>query len=249
MQYVEVGHLHLFCHIPAGVDHFPGPFHHRSTILSILGLPFPHGFVFGNSRATSQWVTHHGSAPASFSLNFRVPTEPEASELPKGFVLVSFVTSRPGVDHFSGPLHHRSTILSALGLPFPHGFVFGNSRANSQWVTHPGSALTSFSLNFGVPTEPEASELPKNLVLGRDENIHLRITPLGDVRCHIFYLSLYTLKIELCNSKFEQFTSSESCKLILGSAFQFSTTYKCFVLDIYNMLRCLYFKNPRHGVD
>ena len=29
--------------------------------------------------------------------------------------------------------------------------------------------------------EPEASELPKNLVLGRDENIHIRITPLGDV--------------------------------------------------------------------
>ncbi|RXH84513.1 hypothetical protein DVH24_032797, partial [Malus domestica] len=88
------------------------------------------------------------------------------------------------VHHISGPLHHRSTILSALGLPFSHGFVFGNSRANSQWVTHPGSALTSFSLNFGVPTEPEASELPKGLVLGRDENIHLRITPLGDVRCY-----------------------------------------------------------------
>ncbi|RXI07390.1 hypothetical protein DVH24_026526 [Malus domestica] len=24
-------------------------------------------------------------------------------------------------------------ILSALGLPFPHSFVFGNSRAISQW--------------------------------------------------------------------------------------------------------------------
>ncbi|CAN6695969.1 unnamed protein product [Malus baccata var. baccata] len=94
------------------------------------------------------------------------------------------VTSRPGVDHFLGPLHHRSTILSALGLPFPHGFVYGNSRATSQWVTHPGSALAPFSLNFEVPTEPEASELPKGLVLGKDENIHLRVTPLGDVGCH-----------------------------------------------------------------
>ena len=40
------------------------------------------------------------------------------------------------------------------------------------------------SLNFGVPTKPEASELPKGLVLGRDENIHIRLTrstPLGDV--------------------------------------------------------------------
>ncbi|RXH91240.1 hypothetical protein DVH24_020263 [Malus domestica] len=73
-----------------------------------------------------------------------------------------YVTSQPGADHFLGPLHHRSTILSALGLPFPYGFVFGNSR-----VTYPRSALTSFSLNFGVLTEPEASELPKGLVLGK----------------------------------------------------------------------------------
>ena len=32
--------------------------------------------------------------------------------------------------------------------------------------------------------ESEASELPKGLVLGRDENIHIRLTgstPLGDV--------------------------------------------------------------------
>ena len=29
--------------------------------------------------------------------------------------------------------------------------------------------------------EPEASELPKGLALGMDGNIHIRITPLGDV--------------------------------------------------------------------
>ncbi|CAN6691471.1 unnamed protein product [Malus baccata var. baccata] len=94
---------------------------------------------------------------------------------------INNVTSRPEADHFPGQLHHRSTILSALDLRFPHGFVFGNSRVTSQWVTHPGNALASFSLNFGVPTEPEASELPKGLVLDRDENIHLSITPLGNV--------------------------------------------------------------------
>ncbi|RXI00680.1 hypothetical protein DVH24_000914 [Malus domestica] len=92
---------------------------------------------------------------------------------------VTIVTSQPGFHHIPSPLHHRSTILSALGLPFPHGFIFWNSRATSQWVTHPRSAMASFSLNFKVPTEPEASELPKGLVLGRDVNIHLRITPLG----------------------------------------------------------------------
>ncbi|RXH81450.1 hypothetical protein DVH24_034871 [Malus domestica] len=94
------------------------------------------------------------------------------------------VTSRPGADQFSGPLHHRSTILSALGLPFPHGFVFGNSRATSYWVTHHGIALACYSLNFGVPMEPEANELPKDLVLARDENIHSRITLLNDVGCY-----------------------------------------------------------------
>ncbi|RXH89079.1 hypothetical protein DVH24_006057 [Malus domestica] len=43
------------------------------------------------------------------------------------------------------------------------------------------------SLNFGVPMEPEASELPKGLVLGKDGNIHIRLTgstPLGDVGCY-----------------------------------------------------------------
>ncbi|RXH85473.1 hypothetical protein DVH24_009294 [Malus domestica] len=187
----------LICTVTSqpGTDHFLGPLHHHNTILSILDLPFPHGF----------WVTYPGSALASFSLNFGVLTEPEASELPKclvlgrdgnmhlkitplgdarrphwhifgqGLALIPFVTSRPGADHFPGPFHHHSTILSALGLPLPHGF----------WVTHPGSALASFSLNFGIPTKPEASELPKGLVLGRDENIHLRITSLGDVGCYM----------------------------------------------------------------
>ena len=32
--------------------------------------------------------------------------------------------------------------------------------------------------------EPEASELPKGLALGRDGNIQIRITPLGDVGSH-----------------------------------------------------------------
>ncbi|KAM2988363.1 hypothetical protein FF2_002458 [Malus domestica] len=43
------------------------------------------------------------------------------------------------------------------------------------------------SLNFGVSMEPETSELTKGLVLGRDGNIHIRLTgstPLGDVGCN-----------------------------------------------------------------
>ncbi|KAI5317159.1 hypothetical protein L3X38_036866 [Prunus dulcis] len=56
-----------------------------------------------------------------------------------------FVTSRDQL--------RRSTILSALGPHLcPHGFVSGNSRATSQWVTHPGIALAPNSLNFGVRT-------------------------------------------------------------------------------------------------
>ncbi|RXH96416.1 hypothetical protein DVH24_008920, partial [Malus domestica] len=73
------------------------------------------------------------------------------------------------------PLYYRSTILSALGPD--HALT---------WVTHHRSALATFSLNFGVPTEPEASELPKDLVLGRDGNIHIRITPLGDTGSYMY---------------------------------------------------------------
>ncbi|KAI5346258.1 hypothetical protein L3X38_014137 [Prunus dulcis] len=50
----------------------------RSMILSSLGpLLCPHGFVSGNSRATSQWVIHPEIALALNSLNFRVPTIPK----------------------------------------------------------------------------------------------------------------------------------------------------------------------------
>ncbi|CAN6705775.1 unnamed protein product [Malus baccata var. baccata] len=106
-----------------GVDHFPGLLHHHSTILSALGP---------NHALT--WVTHHGSALAPFSLNFGVPMEPEANELPKGLALIPIVTSRPGVDHFPGPLHHRSTILSALG---PNYALTPPSRLTSEFRRNP----------------------------------------------------------------------------------------------------------------
>ncbi|RXI06881.1 hypothetical protein DVH24_026017 [Malus domestica] len=67
---------------------------------------------------------------------------------------------------FRARLHH-SMILSDLG---PDHALMECSRLNS--------------LNFEVLKEPEASELPKGLVLGRDENIHIRLTgstPLDDV--------------------------------------------------------------------
>ncbi|CAN6547160.1 unnamed protein product [Malus baccata var. baccata] len=102
-----------------GADHFPGPLHHRSTILSALDPDY-----------ALTWVTHPGSALAPFSLNFGVPTEPEASELPKGLI----VTSRPGADHFLGPLHHRSTILSALG---PDYALTPPSRLTSKFLRNP----------------------------------------------------------------------------------------------------------------
>ncbi|CAL8163871.1 unnamed protein product [Prunus armeniaca] len=62
--------------------------------------------------------------------------------------MVQHVTSRDRL--------RRSTILSALGPPLcPHGFVSGNSRATSQWVTHPEIALAPNSLNFGVSMTPK----------------------------------------------------------------------------------------------
>ncbi|RXH97033.1 hypothetical protein DVH24_035701 [Malus domestica] len=86
--------------------------------------------------------------------------EPKASELPKGLVL--------GRD---GNIHIRLIGSTPLGNIFPMGHPSWKcSRVNS--------------LNFVVLMEPKASELPKDLVLSRDGNIHIRLTgstPLGDV--------------------------------------------------------------------
>ncbi|RXI07666.1 hypothetical protein DVH24_005439 [Malus domestica] len=52
------------------------------------------------------------------------------------------VTSRPRVHHIPGPLHHRSTILSALGPDHTLTILFlGTHTRTSQWVTHHGIAL------------------------------------------------------------------------------------------------------------
>ncbi|KAM1329370.1 hypothetical protein ACFX2F_013549 [Malus domestica] len=56
----------------------------------------------------------------------------------------------------------------------PSQFFFGNSHENYP-VGHPSwDCPRANSLNFGVSMELEASELLKGLVLGRDENIHIR---------------------------------------------------------------------------
>ncbi|CAN6578636.1 unnamed protein product [Malus baccata var. baccata] len=141
-----------------GADHFPGFLHHHSTILSALGLDHALTVLFLG--------THKQLPRRSPILGLLWPPSRLTSEFlwnPKPHDIVRF-----------GP------------RPRPYGFVSGNSRATSQEVTHHEIALAPFSLNFGVSTEPEASELSKGLVLGRDENIHLRITFLGDVRCYRF---------------------------------------------------------------
>ena len=88
------------------------------------------------------------------------------------------------------PLHYRSTILSALGPDYTLTVLFlGTHTRTSQWVTtHHGSALARYSLNFGVPMEPEASELPKGLTLFGGGYVHIRhrrSTPLGNVGSYI----------------------------------------------------------------
>ncbi|RXI07381.1 hypothetical protein DVH24_026517, partial [Malus domestica] len=70
----------------------------------------------------------------------------------------------------------------------PHGFVFWNSHENFP-VGHPSwECSRPNSLNFGVSMEPEANELPKDVmlepILGRkcaDEDVG----PLRGVDCNI----------------------------------------------------------------
>ncbi|RXI07031.1 hypothetical protein DVH24_026167 [Malus domestica] len=91
-----------------------------------------------------------------------------------------------GPPHLS-PLHHHSTILCSLGPDYALTVLFlGTHTKTSQSVIHNGSALVRYLLNFRVPMNSEASELPKGLMLGRDGNIHIRITPLGDVGSYIY---------------------------------------------------------------
>ncbi|CAN6567741.1 unnamed protein product [Malus baccata var. baccata] len=78
---------------------------------------------------------------------------------------------------------HHCTILSVLGLD--HVLT---ELTRELPVGHPSWDYSrAISLNFGIPMESEASELPKGLVLSRDDNIHIRhrgSTPLGDVGCY-----------------------------------------------------------------
>ncbi|CAN6544205.1 unnamed protein product [Malus baccata var. baccata] len=108
-----------------------------------------------------------------------------------------YVTSQPGP-----PPHPGLDSIAARYYPFwasttPSGFCFWeltrelpsrNSHENFP-VGHPSwDCSCANSFNFEIPMEPEASELPKGLALGRDENIHIRLKgfiPLGDMGCSI----------------------------------------------------------------
>ncbi|KAB2617464.1 hypothetical protein D8674_013333 [Pyrus ussuriensis x Pyrus communis] len=147
-------------HPGPGWNHFPGPLHYRSTILSALGLPFPHGFVFGNSRTTSQWVTHHGIALALFSLNFGVPTEPEASELPKGLVLTlhddAFVMQRFRKKNFIVHLFSRQKKKKKI----THGFLTDFARQTSFFSSCKGFCATNFEAALLHETVSRVQLLP-----------------------------------------------------------------------------------------
>ena len=62
--------------------------------------------------------------------------------------------------------------------------VVGAQSRQYHATTESSPCSRANSLNFRVPTEPKASEFPKGIVLGRDGNIHVRLTgstPLGYV--------------------------------------------------------------------
>ena len=93
-------------------------------------------------------------------------------------------------------LHHSMIFFRFGPRPRLHGFVSGNSREQNFPRGHPlWDCPRANSLNFRVPTEPEANDLPKGLVLGRDENIHIRLTwstPLGDVGSYSTHIYTHT---------------------------------------------------------
>ncbi|RXI07838.1 hypothetical protein DVH24_009869 [Malus domestica] len=71
---------------------------------------------------------------------------------------------------------HRSTILSTLG-PYHTLTVLFLELTQELRMGHPSwDCSRANSINFEVLTEPEASELPKDLILAKDRNIHIRLT-------------------------------------------------------------------------
>ncbi|XP_070665992.1 uncharacterized protein [Malus domestica] len=163
---------------------------HPRSVLASFSLSFGSE---NKARAFLGWVTHWevarefpktkswGNGKAQSGQYHATVVERARDVVDSGRVM----TIQPGVHHVPSSLHHRSIILSALGPDHALTVLFlGTHTRTSQWITHHGSALVRYSLNFGVPVNSETSELPKSLVLGRDENIHLRITHLGDVGCY-----------------------------------------------------------------
>ncbi|RXI04582.1 hypothetical protein DVH24_038856 [Malus domestica] len=78
---------------------------------------------------------------------------------------------------------YRSTILSVLGSVHALMILFlGTHPSHPSW-----ECSGPFSFNFGVHTEPEASEFSKGIVLIGGENVHIRLkgsSPMDDVRCY-----------------------------------------------------------------
>ncbi|RXI09212.1 hypothetical protein DVH24_023373 [Malus domestica] len=110
------------------------------------------------------------------------------STLLKG-LMSSSAHSRPGIGYdtkFPGPIKSRARLrhIKSWPRPCPHDVVSRNSHENFP-IGHPSLYCSrANTLNFEVPMEFEAREFPKGLMLGRDENIHKRLTgpiPLGDV--------------------------------------------------------------------
>ncbi|CAN6677279.1 unnamed protein product [Malus baccata var. baccata] len=105
------------------MDHFLGPLHHHSTILSVLGpnhaftvlflgtheqLPRRSpilGLLWPPSRLTSEFLRNSKPGPTSSSAHFHL-----------GIGSDTICHISVWVHHILGPFHHRSTILSALGL-------------------------------------------------------------------------------------------------------------------------------------
>ncbi|RXI09897.1 hypothetical protein DVH24_030250 [Malus domestica] len=99
------------------------------------------------------------------------------------------VTSRLRPPPHPGPRLIRRTILSVFGPDHSLTVLFlGTHKRTFQWVIHLWIALARTRLTSKFL--PRSSELPKGIVLGRDRNMHIRLTgstPLGD---HEVFLEL-----------------------------------------------------------
>ncbi|RXH68616.1 hypothetical protein DVH24_030949 [Malus domestica] len=158
-------------------------FHRNSEVKRVTCKSNPMmGDPLGSSHVSFQKQNYEGVVRAQ-SGQYRATVVERASDVDPLPWACGMLQSTPLRCPTSSSAHFRPMIDSDTKLSHPDSgphHILGSTPPNSHEnfpVGHPSwECFRANFLNFEVPMESKASELLKGLVLGRDENIHIRLT-------------------------------------------------------------------------